>query len=320
MPVLSLNDLAWRLSTPLPRLYAIAANAKHHYRQWERVTTKRGVTKSRTIRAPSDELKAIQKLIVKRVFAEYEVHPSAHGGVKKRSTRTNAQLHVGQKCVVNLDARRFYPSVSHHRVYSLLVRGLGIGRDAASLITRLVTYDGQLIQGAPTSSVIANLLLRRPVDEPVSQDAKSAGLNYSRYLDDITLSGDNPRILINRVAQGLSRAGVSMHRRSNRFRLPSGKLQIVEKPKFVISSNAMRQEVTGLVVNGSSAPTVSRSKRDLVRAAINNLRGITDITERRRELDSIRGRIAHVRQFNPGGAQRLSKYLARIVTDLHFLD
>jgi len=54
-------------------LYAIAANAKHHYRQWERVTTKGGVTKVRVIRAPSDELKAIQKQIVKRVFAEYEL-------------------------------------------------------------------------------------------------------------------------------------------------------------------------------------------------------------------------------------------------------
>ena len=135
----------------------------------------------RIIRAPSDELKAIQRQIVKQVFAEYELHPSAHGGVKKRSTRTNAQLHMGQKCVVNLDARRFYPSVSHHRVYALLVRGLGIGRDAASLITRLVTYDGQLIQGAPTSSVIANLLLQRPVDEPISTLVRGVDPGRSPY-------------------------------------------------------------------------------------------------------------------------------------------
>jgi|GEM_PF-2461683 len=71
------------------------------------------------------------------------VAAAAHGGVERRSTRTNAQLHLRRKCVVNPDARRFHPSVTHRSVYALLVRKPGIGRDAASLVTRLVTVDGQ---------------------------------------------------------------------------------------------------------------------------------------------------------------------------------
>lgn len=300
MPLVSLNDLAWRLRTPLSRLYEIVENINAHYSVWPRKDKRTGGY--RMIRSPSDELKKIQKRIVANVLGEFRPSDSAHGGIKKRSTRTNAEVHRGQRCVINLDARSFYPSVNNDLVYDLLVRQLGFGRDVASLLTRLLTHKRQLVQGSPTSVAIANLLLLAPVDVPVSREAERLGLNYSRYIDDITLSGDDPRPLINVVAKGLSRAGVRMHRQKTKYR---------PKSKLVISSRSERQEVTGLVVNSSREISLSRSRRDAVRCSIHALRQINDDRELKPALASVRGQIAHVRQFNSGNAQRLERYLAQ---------
>jgi hypothetical protein len=64
---------------------------------------------------------------------------------------------------------------------------LGFGRHVARLLTRLVTRDGGLPQGAATSLAMANLLLWKPLDVPVAQEAKSftaptGGHYYFKYL------------------------------------------------------------------------------------------------------------------------------------------
>jgi len=106
------------------------------------------------------------------------------------------------------------------------------------------------------------------------------------------------------VAKGLSRAGVRMHRQKTKFR---------PKSKLVISPATARQEVTGLVVNGDRGVSLSHERRDVIRCAIHDLRHITDSVERENALASVRGRIAHVKQFNPGTAKRLSHQLGRIL-------
>jgi RNA-directed DNA polymerase len=300
--VLSLNDLAWRLKTPFPELYELAEQVDAHYSVWPFVHKRTKVV--RMIRSPSERLKRVQKLIAKQVLSQLDVSSHAHGGIKQRSTRTNASAHLAQRCVVNLDVRQFYPSIDHHRVYKLLVKQLGFGRDVAALITRLVTHRGQLVQGAPTSALLANLLLRAPVDEPVSAEAARRGLVYTRYLDDIAVSGDDPRPLINTVGKALSRVGLRMHRHKPRSRA---------KSKFRISRRSERQEVTGLVVNGHKAPTISKQKRSEIRAAINQIRHLDNEKEREKAIKSVQGRITHVRQFHPRDADRLFEYLTRVL-------
>ena len=68
--------------------------------------------------------------------------------------------------------------------------------------------------------------------------------------------------------------------------------------------------MTGLLVNSKQGPNVSRKRRDKVRAAIFALRvsGVTGDARDEAE-ESIRGRIQHVRQFNPGSAKRLLRSL-----------
>lgn len=234
---------------------------------------------------------------IQRLLAAISLGDEVHGGVRGRSPRSNAGCHLGEPYVVNLDVRDFFPSVRHGLVYRMFRRELGFGRDVASLLTRLTTFRDQLPQGAPTSTIVANLLLAVPVDGPLTARSREIGVRYTRFVDDITLSGSNPKPLINAVARMLS----------------SRRLQIWrKKSKLKITRQSEPQEVTGLMVNSRKGPSISRRRRANIRAAIFQLRNLTDDESRVAAVNSIRGRIAHVRLFNPGAAKRLHRYLESV--------
>jgi RNA-directed DNA polymerase len=296
-PVLSVRDFARRVGSTATRLNQIAEDIKFHYRPFSEMDAKK--QKVRQFRDPSPELKQIQKKI-SRLLAAIAFSDLAHGGVTGKSPRSNATPHLGQRCVVNVDVKGFFPNVRHYIVYRLFQSELGCGRDVARLLTRLTTLDAGLPQGAPSSNAIANLLLTNVVDKPVSFVATKMNVEATRFVDDFTFSGNEPRPLINATAKTLSRRRLSIWRKNGKFQ---------PTPKLKIKPNSQRQEVTGLVVNGGSGPSLSRDRRDAVRAAIFQLVSITDASSRSKALESIRGRISHVRTYNPGSALRLEKYL-----------
>lgn len=295
--LLSERALAWKLGIPRDRLRQIAANVSDEYRQWDQTDKRTG--KVRTLTGPSDELKEIQRRLNRHVFSATPIPAAAHGGVRGKSSFSNAAMHVGKRCVINIDVKKFFPSVRHYIVYRFLRAEMGFGRDVARIITKLVTVNGQLPQGAPTSTVIANLLLASAVDKPVTDAAQELEIEYTRYVDDATFSGDDPRPIINFLARRLSGKRLAIHRRKS-----------ASKPtdKFRITPRSRPQEVTGFLVNGSR-PTLSKKRRDAVRAAIHELSRMGTEQERDVAVRSIRGRIAHVKRFHPGTANRLQKYL-----------
>ena len=58
----------------------------------------------------------------------------------------------------------------------------------------LCSHDRGLPTGAPSSPAIANQVLLS-TDRSISTLAKMKGVNYSRYADDLTFSGDNEETL-----------------------------------------------------------------------------------------------------------------------------
>lgn len=290
--LVSVRALSQTLGVPVEQLKRVAAEVDTHYHEWTHTDRRTG--KVRTIKSPDDELKWIQSRIAKRLFA-FQYGEEVQGSVRKRSPKTNAEKHLGKPCVVTIDVQKFFPSVKPTVVYQLLRYELGYGCDVAKLITRLVTKDRELPQGAPTSVAIANALLRLPVDGPVQARAASIGCGYTRFVDDLALSGRNPKVIINFIARQLSRR----------------QLTISRKDKLKIMPSSGPQEITGLLVNGKR-PSLSKKRRDRVRAAIHQLRGVAASAQRNKAINSMRGRINHVRQFNPGTAKRLEKQLESI--------
>jgi RNA-directed DNA polymerase len=296
-PILSVRDFARSVGSTAARLNEIAEEIQSHYRPFSKMDAKK--QKVRHFRDPNPELKKIQKNI-SGLIARFAFSDIAPGGVTGKSPRSNATPHLGQRCVVNVDVKSFFPNVRHYVVYGLFRRELGFGRDVARLLTRLTTLDAGLPQGAPSSNAIANLLLTNVVDKPVSFVAAKMNAEATRFVDDFTFSGGEPRPLINATAKALSRRRLSIWRKNGKFQAT---------PKLKITPNSQRQEVTGLVVKRRSGPSLSRERRDAVRAAIFQLVSIADASSRNKALESIRGRITHVRTYNPGTALRLEKYL-----------
>lgn len=293
--LLSFRAFERLLRIPREEMERITKEIHTHYRPWP--NTNRRTGKVRIIRSPSPELKHIQRRIAKRVLNDFELGPEVHGGVRGRSPRTNAIAHLAKDCVVTIDVRKFFPSVRHTLVYRMLRWELGFGRDVARIITRLVTYKGQLPQGAPTSPILANLFLRLAVDALIVAEAQKATITYTRFIDDVALSGLDPRLLINLVARSLT----------------TRRLAISRKDKLRIMPRSMPQKITGLLVNGEQ-PSIPKDRRDQVRAAIHEFGRMSAGPIRDKALRSIRGRIAYVRQFNAGNAARLERQLQAIET------
>jgi RNA-directed DNA polymerase len=90
--------------------------------------------------------------------------------------------------LLNLDLKNFFPSISHYKVYELFHKKLDCAPKVASLLTRLSTVKGQVPQGGPMSTDIANLVMRR-TDRRLRKLAKKFNINYTRFVDDISFSG-----------------------------------------------------------------------------------------------------------------------------------
>ena len=283
--ILSRNKLSRLLCIPRRLLEEVASSAVRHYHPYTIEKSGGGV---RIIDNPDDALKNIQHRINEVLLKTFPFPDYIHGGIKGHSPITNARPHLGRRLVVRLDLTDFFPSVTDRQVYSIWTRKVGCSPPVASLLTALTTFHHHLPQGSPTSTSLANLALL-DVDAAILEMASVNGCSYSRYVDDLTISGAQARDLVKNIVFLLREAGFRISRRKLLFMPASG-----------------LQEVTGLTVNSSQSPSVSRLKRDRVRAAV---RQFSQGPNPARAAVSARGRIGHFSRTNPGSARRLLEKL-----------
>jgi retron-type reverse transcriptase len=146
--IVSLRKLSWLLGVPRERLIDVASRGNASYRV-KRRPDKKG--KLRTFEIPNSELMEIQRRIVRCLLSQYDVSPAAHGAIKGRSPRTNAEAHLGQSLLVKVDVRDFFPWTRHGEVFAMFRRDFAFGTDVASILTSLTTFKGHLPQGAATT-------------------------------------------------------------------------------------------------------------------------------------------------------------------------
>lgn len=237
------------------------------YHQFTRPKRSGGV---RTITAPDDETKRLQRRMLRRLLDGLKAHPAALGYRKGASIVTHAQRHAKQPVVVKLDVVDFFPSTSAKRIERWW-RRIGWNRAAAKLLTRLVTHDGGLPQGAPTSPALSNLVnfyvdvqltaYARRMGARLSGAKRPVEVRYSRYADDLTFSVSfEPRHRV-RERSKLPRRFVEMARRI--LKVHGYRLHLTKK--LVVRRRHQRQVVTGLVVN--ERPNLPRALRRKLRAA-----------------------------------------------------
>jgi hypothetical protein len=224
---------------------------------------------ARTIEAPTEKLKALQRRILRRLLDALKPHDAATGFVAGRSIVHNAEPHTEQGVVINLDLADFFPSITAGQVEQVW-RARGWNAEAATALTRICTEEGHLPQGAPTSPMLSNLVCYR-LDARLAALAEKFDGAYTRYADDLTLSfpafGKNKR-------RRPKPKGQPSHKRNDgpTRRILAWAREIIEaegfriqmKKKVRIQRPHQRQTATGLVVN--EEVNLPRKTRRLIRA------------------------------------------------------
>ncbi|OWK47381.1 reverse transcriptase family protein [Fimbriiglobus ruber] len=231
----------------------------------------------RPIWAPLPRLKAAQRWILHNIVERLPVHGAAHGFLAGRSIATNAAAHASAKMILKMDVKEFFPTVTWRRVRGVFRRA-GYNESIATLLALICTeaprevvdLEGTtyyvslgprcLPQGAPTSPALTNALCLR-LDRRLTGLAAKLGWRYTRYADDMTFS-------LPAAHAGPPKLGALL---GCVKRVVEGEGFRVHADKTRVARSGGRQTVTGLVVNGTSQPRVSRKLKREMRAAVHNL-------------------------------------------------
>lgn len=194
---------------------------------------------SREISSPYDKLKKMQQWINKNILShDKSISPCCHGFMPKdllgkRNIRTNAQPHTGCNWLLNMDLKDFFPNIGRDQVENYFL-GIGYAEDVSGALTQICTKDYCLPQGAPSSPMLANLVAKQ-MDIEIQSYCDERKLVYTRYADDITISGKidvNRQELVRELEGIIFRNGFKVNRKKTKFR-----------------RKGCRQMVTGLSIN-----------------------------------------------------------------------
>lgn len=244
----------------------------------------------RRIQVPSDWLKALQRSLYAAIARLVAAHPACHGFETGRSILSNALPHCRQPIVVRYDIKTAFESTSRAAVEAALRRDLAtrtFSDRALKLLGEVVTYSNALPTGAPSSPFLLNRVLHQ-ADEEISVIASSSNVAYSRYADDLTLSGPTCLRMHGDVKRILSKLGYAINTKKTR-----------------VYRKGTRQLVTGLVVN--QVPNLPREKRRKLRAAVYEWEqhGSANWAGEVVTESSLRGHLVYYAMTNPSAAWKL---------------
>jgi hypothetical protein len=222
--------------------------------------------KLRKIDAPYPVLLMIQRWILDNILSTIVLNSAATGFIKNKSIKDNAFVHIGTKCLLKMDIKDFFPSVSLNRIICIF-ENLGYPHKISYFLAKLCCKDNCLPQGSPTSPYISNIIAKR-LDIRLKALSKKCNLVYTRYADDITFSGDYiSSKYIKHVYTIITSEGF----------IPN-----FEKTRLVIGNG--KKIITGLSISNDKLTIPRKKKRELRKNAfyilLNGLEKYSQITKK----------------------------------------
>lgn len=234
-PLTSSRWLPFLLGVSPKFVGAMAARSEHYYRRFKLAKKSGGF---REVVTPRRFLKTIQRWLLRHALPVLPRSEHVHGFVEGRGIFSNAEPHLAGKNLLVADIGDFFPSVSRQRVENLLSSHLPYPQPVIRQLCGLMTLDGALPQGAPTSPALANAAFH-DADLHLGKLAQGWGCVYTRYADDLAFSGNRffePTDLL-KIQEIVDASGFELRR---------------EKCRIVGSGG--RQIVAGIVVNKAGLP------------------------------------------------------------------
>ncbi len=179
----TVNQLTGLLGIPKKDLVELSKRWGGRYRVWP---LKQG-SKSRTVEQPPEALRRVQQLLVERLFRRLPWPPFMVGGLPRMSPTTNAMHHQNAYVAFKTDIRQCFPSITRSLIATSLVSKFGFGRDVATIISYIVTYENHIPTGAVTSTYVSNCVMCFLLQHHYEQ-CLEVGATMTVYIDDVVIS------------------------------------------------------------------------------------------------------------------------------------
>lgn len=237
----------------------------------------------RIIEAPDAVLKAKQQDLIPILQKTFKVSPFAHAFQPYKNIVTMAMPHVGKKWVGCIDVEDFFPSIQYNQFMNISAckdnklqknNNFRLYHEGNEQLKKEFCANHNIIntcfndfedtkllrlpQGAPTSPLLSNIFMCN-IDWKMAWKCFTHQCDYSRYADDLVVSGDSKKDVIKSLLYAeklLNKIGLKVNQK---------KTKIMHRTK--------RQLVCGIVVNEKL--NIPRKYRKNLRAEIHqqNLKG-----------------------------------------------
>jgi len=295
----TVEQLGEVLETPVSELAHLAQNTDLYYHSFTRLK-KDGTP--RGINAPKSRLRRVLRRIKSQIFDRVHYASFLHGGIRRRSTKSNASVHIGARVLICLDVSKFYDHITAAEVRLLFQQFFRFPEPVSDLLARLCTRNGVVAQGSHPSSFISQLVFWKEEPRLVVRLA-AEGIRYTRFIDDIAMSstadltGSQIGAAIGRVRVMAGKHGLILKKRKEQISRTHG------------SRGARGHGVpSGMCVTGfrlgSKRLAIPKSYRAAVRSEAHMLTNTPDAQHGtvnfRKQVSSAAGRINYVQQTHPG--------------------
>lgn len=147
----------------------------------------------RRIKCPNGVTRKFQRRLNNRYFKEKVIWPPfVFGSIPKSDKESRdhikcAEKHCRAKSLLKIDVSDFFDNVHEDHIKDVLINTYHFSEDTANFVCNVCCYEGTLVQGALTSSYLANMIFS-DVENKVVDRLSRKGLTYTRFIDDISIS------------------------------------------------------------------------------------------------------------------------------------
>ena len=206
---------------------------------------------NREINKPSDQLKYIQKNLLKLLTSDSNLFTNTdwiHSLTKNKSYITNAKSHINNSFFLKLDIFHFFQSCLRNDVYIFFKNEYNLPPDISELLTEITTCNNHLATGSPVSPLLSYLIYKEHFQK-LYEYCNNLGLTISLYVDDLTISSTkdfNSSVIIRNISTILKDAGLILN---------------YNKSQKIILSKSQAVNITGVIINGKHQLKVPNHQR-----------------------------------------------------------
>ncbi|MFS8147962.1 retron St85 family RNA-directed DNA polymerase [Rhizobium sp. BR 249] len=253
------DELRYLTGLGLIDLMRIIVNAPIRYKTYQIPKKSGGM---RTIAQPSREVKFLQRSVANLILDSCAIHPAATAYKPGSRIFANADVHSQNRVILKMDFQDFFPSIRPLDWRQFAKEKLSLTPNDISISEKILFWGAGtsgpvcLSIGAPTSPQLSNILMFE-IDTQISNVCDDLGVVYTRYADDITISGQSKEIL-QRAERSITTIVLNTKRPNLTF----------NQKKRGIYTRSQRRIISGLKITPDGSVSIGRERKRMISSLV----------------------------------------------------